>query len=709
MLKFIYKTLLISVLSCSLMMLDFNTKGITLQSAQAETVKTEGVKDSDMMATLTMTAVGLLASRLYTCKMTADMMVAAAGGAAFIAGEILSTIKLRKVMKDMETEITRDKTGKINEEQVAALERLKKSYEEAKKTAGTKKMLQQAAAAAFAAAAVTAYMLAAQEKTAQATCDAALKAAGTMCPGLGAQTAANSGVLFGLFTSREAPKPSNAGFAAQTTAEGTEKTAEGTSASGAATLSGTYATACAACYGSCPACQYSPACANTPTATFVPACAPITPILKVTTGFCPAPLTFAKNSSGENNFYAKSYSNPQFMAMALVMEMLAPKNAQADLFSPLGIASSAAISYLMYTNASLGVKIDMYLLAPMNRAIIWGVLAGLTYMASSSTDNVIKKIDANIQKIDTILNSMYSLAQGTKGSQTIQTNGTIQTTVKPNTALNLGATDYEAVDLSSQPDGALPCFTAKEGQKCTSMENGLKDLPSFTGLDAESQKQISAIVSASNGLNGTSTISKGTLSSMAGVAGSANAMRANMDKAKNKLADIMKKAGIKNNMDKTAKEFSDSINKSVQDGLKKSGTDANGMMASMYGGRGGLSSSSGSTAAAKTAEEALKKDPVAAANAVNIASPEGAVTIDSQGMSLGANDNKEATAEELAAYNEGTKGAGSMDDYDLKENEISKDSSASIFDLISNRYQRTGYQRLFEKVKAPQPAEAVKN
>ena len=156
MLKLFYKTFLISVLSGSLLLMDFSYKGFLLSTAQAESVKTEKINDKDLMGTLTMTAVGVLAKRLYAYKPTTDILLAAAGGAIFLGGEVLAFVKLKDVMKGMEEQITRDKNGNVNKEQIESIERLKKSYEEAKKTANTKKMLQMAAAAAFAAAGVTA-------------------------------------------------------------------------------------------------------------------------------------------------------------------------------------------------------------------------------------------------------------------------------------------------------------------------------------------------------------------------------------------------------------------------------------------------------------------------------------------------------------------------------------------------------------------------
>ena len=128
MLKIFYKSIVVSVLSGCLMLMNFNYKTgeikfFVMDTVQAETLKTEGISDNNLMATLTMTSVGLLTSRLWSCKLTPDMLVAAGAGAAFIAGEVIATLKLKKIMEDLEMEIQRDIKGDINKEQIEAAKR----------------------------------------------------------------------------------------------------------------------------------------------------------------------------------------------------------------------------------------------------------------------------------------------------------------------------------------------------------------------------------------------------------------------------------------------------------------------------------------------------------------------------------------------------------------------------------------------------------
>lgn len=744
MLKLLYKTLLVSVLSGSLLLLDFSYKGAMINSAMAESVKTEKINDSDYMGTLTMTVVGVLAKRMYTYKPTVDIMLAAAGGAIFLAGEVLAFVGLKDVLKGMEEQITRDKAGNVNKEQIESIERLKKTYEEAKKTANQKKMLQMAAAAAFAAAAVAAYTMAAGDLSALTTCTAGIgtglglsKAVAAICQGYASNPA----------SAAKAP-PCYAELAACTasitTYQQTVMSYEmGRQSVGPSVPLLTKAVATEAALGV--QLNTIPVVCLTDSkimAVPVKACTPLVPnnvkgessgLMIVEAGG--AQVYNAIPSVYKKMFAANGINEKEFIELAKKGQSNSPKKssdgmlsqitdfifpqAHAALFSAMGIASSLAISFILATSATIGPAIDMYMLIPQKRAIVWGILSALTFAATTSTNNVIAQIDSNIKKIDEILKSMYSMADGATGTQIAATaSPQIQSTLKPAINGAANAVNYEAVDLSKGVDGTLPCGTGEEGQKCKPFIDTVKDLPSYEGLNAESQLQLSSIMKTADGLSGTSTISAGALNNASKLAGQSNALKSAMDKARASSAAALKKAGSTLNIDAESKKLSDQMEKAVNDNLKKSGTTANGMAANLQGGRGFSGSATANTSASEDAAKKAEADALAAAlarakggvgaNAININSGS------SDKMDLGLTgvdngSNGKMTAEELAAYNESAKkAAGNIDDYDIK-NDISKDTGANLFELISNRYQQSGYPRLF-KLKEAQPAavQAVK-
>jgi hypothetical protein len=743
MLKLLYKTLLVSVLSGSLLMLDFSYKGVMLNSLHAESVKTEKISDSNLMGTLTMTVVGVLAKRLYTYKPTTDIMLAAAGGAIFIAGEGLAFFKLKGVMKGMEEQITRDKNGNVNKEQIESIERLKKSYEEAKKTATTKKNLQLAAAAAFAAAAVAAYTMTVGDLAALKTCTAGigsgLSASGAVkaiCKGLASSppTAAEGARCYAELASCTIAIKD---YSRSVTSYELARQSVGPSAPGLATANSTQVlvtTNLAKLPATCMSFTKSMAAP-------VQACQPLVPknligesgglgLTQAIGGsnvFKDLPDVYKQEFLKQNisdrqiaNIIGQNTSVPDNLMMKVV-DFFFPQ-AKAMLFSAMGIASKLAVSYLKTTSATIGPAIDMYMLIPQKRAIVWGVLSGLTATATMSTNNVITQIDSNIEKIEEILKSMYSMADGATGTQvapivTVQSQVTIASRV--NAAPN--AVNYEDVDLSNVVKGNLPCATGDENSKCKSFEDSVKDLPSYQGLENETKMQMDSIFKTASGLSGTSKITSGTMESAAKLAGQSSAIKSSMNKARSLVSGKLKDSGSSANLDADTKKLSDQIEKAMNDNLKNSNSSAHQMASHMSGATREYTTSTDLDADKKAKE--IADAEAAALLEKNRAAAEAALAAGSIDLNAGTSDimpaianvdsgsTKELSPEELAAYNESLKkAAGNIDEFEIK-NDISKDSGANIFELISNRYQQSGYPRLF-KVKDPTATtttEAVKN
>lgn len=729
MLKFIYKVFLIALMSGSLLMIDISYKQIGLSQAfgqtpgtipssststssstanvqaqntqaantqveaaqSSEKLKTNGIKDSNMMATLTMTAVGVLTQRLWKCTLTTDMMVAAAGGAMFIGGEILAFMKLKKVMKDMETEITRDKYGNINQQQIETIQKLKQSYVEAKKTANTKKMLQMAAAAAFAAAGVIALTQYMAEMAAEKACLAALQtsaktcmttgksmmsypptsALGAMYVSGGGMTELSGGLELGLDKFLTIPGPS---FMIFTTAKAKDA---------AALAKETAASA------QCPMSSAGTA-----------SCTAKRTMKTMNRGACPVPPAAVSIPFIKKSLYAGlTHKNEKRNIVYEIFSKYFLSEAQANLFSPMGIASSAAISYLLATSATLGITIDTYLAVPMNRAIIWGVLAGLTFMASSATDNVIAQIDANIAKIDAILNNLNSMAKGTALANTTIKNPGIQgVTPKPNPIKPFNYDEAE-VNLDDIPGGKLPCYTGDGTKSCTSFEEQISKDAGYVAMNVPSKNLINGIMKAADGFNGRTKITTGAMANAAKVAGNANALNATLKKNRDELRKALKNSQI--DLDKREKEFADSIEKSNRAQLKKMNMSANQMLGSMYGGTS-FPEGDSKVASAAPADAATGDVGVAAGGVIdlNAGAAIGATDLGVTGADATAMSEEELAAQQaaaLAAANANASGA-TMDDFELK-NDITKDKDTSLFELISNRYQKSGYPRLFKRIK----------
>lgn len=683
-------------------MLDFSYKGATvsvgMNSVRAETVKTEGIKDGDLMSTLVMTGVGLIASRLFTCKMTTDMMLAAGGGAAFIAGEILATLKLRKVMKDMETEITRDSKGNVDQKQIETLERLKESYQKAKETANTKKMLQMAAAAAFAAAAVVAYMQYTAEQTALQTCNTALGTASGACSAAFAASCAGAGAT--CYYPFQAGSAQAAANVAPISNQAIMSLTPGQSAAKMAAdkaMDATNKAALATMQSECPA-----------AAPGMAACTAMATLNLTTKGYCPAPLTIGMAQASKTyiaqNLYTPIAPEKENFNWFKAIFM---SDAKADLFSPLGIASGLAIKYVLATSKTLGMQIDMFLFSPMNRAITWGVLGALTFAASSATSNQISKIESNIQKIDQIINGMKSFQNGVAQTKTpgVQ-NGKMDKALNANRQLNFNDSQTEDIDLKANGGAGLPCFTGESSDKCPSFSNQLKSQADFSTLPTDVQATIGTIGKLGDGLNGTSKISSGTLSQANSLSGQLNALNSDLAKKQKEAQDRLKAANSKIDLAKQSEQVKKDMLGAVESELKNSKMSASEMLASFGGGRGGLGGLGGDASANAVATDANKnaKNSKGAKNGAGVAIPVIAIPaatipkIDDKSLSDSMKADQDKAAAELAAAGIEGEAEATMDDFDLK-NDITKEKDTSIFDLISNRYQKSGYPRLFKRIK----------
>lgn len=646
----------------------------TLNSNQqqiSEKLTTKGAGDSNIMATLAMASISLLTQRLYTCKMTTDMMIAAAGGAAFIAGEILATIKLKQAMKDIETDLKRDDAGKIDQKQIEVLQKLRQSYVDAKGTANTKIMLQKAAAAAFALAGIMAYMNANAELAAQAAANAAFAAATTTCTSMFTASCAGAGAT--------CVYPFQTGAAAATATAGTFNAFKMKQLGPADSFIK---------FNEDQASKAVLLGQTTAMATQCPAAAPAKVSLMAsnaldlqTKGFCPVSPAVVNNEIAPKK-------KIKFNLFEILMS-----SAQADLLSPMGIVASAGTVYLL--SKTYGAVIDRFLYAPINRAMTWGALGLLTYAATSATNTQIGIIDDNIKKIDDILAVMNALPAGVAAANTPpvipKSPGTTET---PYNGMKITNSGYSDVDLSGNGSGKLPCFTGNNSSACPTFSTMLEKRDDIQGIPATLMAQMKTLGAFADGLNGTGKVTASTLSAGGNLAASQNAISAALAKQQKAVQTKLSASGSKIDLAKNASDAEAKMRAALIKELKDKNTNAGAVLA----GFNGYGANGPATSASNSGKENDKEN-----NKKSAAGNAGAV-VDISGASGASKADKGVEIEGLAKTDETTKieaadaKATTIDDYALK-NDITLNKDTSLFDLISNRYQKSGYPRLFKKVK----------
>lgn len=659
MLKLFYKTFLVTLLSSSLL----------INSVQAESVKTEKIEDEDMISSLTMVSIGLLTSRLYMCKMATDMKLAAAAGLAFIAAEVTGHSKLKKAMEDIETQITRNKaTKQVDQAQIDVLKQLKQSYEDIKKTATSKKSYQGMAYKAFLLAGIVAGYQYSQETANQTACSIALGAAAVSCAELAALTTTGSmgtgtvaaGIIAtGGLTCEEQSVATGVLFAASTvpmtsreraTSENTAKTAN------TATQS-TASTECKLCIPAALKCKAGDLYAFT------------------TRGVCMVPPSAASvmPSIFGRQLYANNLYTPirQPSRILDLVQKMFMSEARADFFSSMGIASTAAVTFLMLTSKTLGIEIDTFLFSPFNRAIIWGSLGVLTKTAMDSTDKQIKKMEENITKIDAIL------APIVKHASSVTTMNVQTTTTLANSSytLNGGSEDIKLAEN-------LPCITGDTSSSCPSFSTSLNANGNLnnSGFSDFVLDEIGAVASAAGALSGNSLISGATNGLVGSASSMSNAIKAKYDKEQRTL---LKNLGNKIDYQKEVDNRVGALKAIVKKELEARKTTAGAMLASI--GSGTVEIDKNEKTIGKDTKRVAAITPIAIPAATQ---PEGDDELNKQLK----DQNGELASTEVA------KPQASIDDYELG-NDITKEKETSIFELISNRYQKSGYPRLFKRIK----------
>jgi hypothetical protein len=190
----------------------------------------------------------------------------------------------------------------------------------------------------------------------------------------------------------------------------------------------------------------------------------------------------------------------------------------------------------------------------------------------------------------------------------------------------------------------------------------------------------SQALSLGNTLSGANGISGSALSAAADLASKQAAiarMLKNRQDAYNKIPGVKKV-----DFNKAQQEFFDSLGKSIKEDLRNNGMTAAGMMA-------GLGTTSINTNDTDEANKKLAKNPFKDLTGItsSVVAPSG----EKEEKDLDLNF-KEAPTEFVAGA-----AAISKPEYDVTTDEINKDNGPSIFEVISNRYLKSGYPKLLEE------------
>lgn len=668
MLKRLHKTLLISILSWSLLNLQTSVayagvnesqNSVTTDTSGSMTSKKtytfDNVKESDMLASIAMLAGGAITARMVKNykPLTTDVMIAGAGGAAFIAGEVLSNMKFKGTIDEMTLTVEKKNDQTINEEQKQRILDMKASYEEARKATNTKRTLQMASAAAFGAAALTATYMAFKETAEIGICRTAFQAA---------KTAASACTLSGCGPCLASLQEHELKFNKFVISRDTIATSAINDAKS----------------------KPLEAMLSVPMLACKPVPAVEAPMLKCdaaikdlianeTKALAPAAGAVSFDNSLINKILnipltasAEKEITPSFFEKTI--DLFFPK-ANASWIPLLGFGAAAVASFYLVTG-DLALFVDNLMYVPKNRAIAFGLFAGLAYFAANSSKSTLKTIDEHIKKLDDILADIEKLGNGVKGKSVKQLAvSSLKPSVKTTIPSNNSSTN-------------TPCLTSNGSTNCSSSSSALSKTTNFKDLPESLQALAMDTISVGDGVSGTSSLGAGTLGAAESLANKQGAISRALNQKQNEFTKLTKGKA-------TPEQQKDNLLKAMGARIKKS-LGNKGMTPSSFMGSTGAapidSSAVASTSITTLKEETILKGSGAVPDVIDLSASKS----DGLGLDFKDESNANGIGIDAVAKNE------TIPEYEMNGSEISGENGPSIFEVISSRYLKSGYPKLLE-------------
>lgn len=640
----------------------------------------EGKTDDTLMNSITTIAIGAISSRMLLKyrPLTSDAYVASAAGTAYLAGEVVATTKYKKASERKEANVTVNSNGQQDEAQVSAINDLQENAEEAKKAIDTKKKLQQVASIGYLVAGSIALSQQFSEEAMNAACMNATALAQTelgACVSTGTATAvtgvgATEAASCGACSAKIATQATE--FQAYVNSR---KVTKGSSAQSATTTQTTRASLQAQFEAPC-----TGATAQAINFALARACGGAFSLHKMLESFSPTGgignrslENFSKLIAKDKSILFKDNSGLKTSPFEYMIKELIP-TANAGTIGLLGMGAGATAA-MMVVDKQLSTAIDIQMHVPLHRSIMWFGLAAMSAGTSKQSDKISDDIQQQIEKIKPIAAKMNNLGQSIKAQNIYETKIDITEQLKNKS---------NTYSFSENGTDKMPCLLSNSSSGCKSIDEEYKKVATLSGLDPQLTKMGSAMTQFGDGIQGSSSISGSTLNS-------ANSLMANAVGLKKLKDDQIKKYRLNNSgfdLDAEASKFSSGVNSKIASILKEKGQDPQKFLASISG----FSPESNLNKSNPTSTQESQKDEAKKASTANSIAP-GKKKEAEKFNFVFKDDQPQLGLTQEASDNE-------AEDFEFNTPQITKDRDKSIFQIISNRYIRSGYPKLLEEIKS---------
>ncbi|OFZ21409.1 MAG: hypothetical protein A2202_05550 [Bdellovibrionales bacterium RIFOXYA1_FULL_36_14] len=479
----------------------------------------EVYSNGDILNMVTMLGVGAVSKSLLTCKVkTTDTTIAAASGISYLGGEVYSFFAYKGVEAKY-LEYGRDIDGKLIDSDKKALEALKNNYESIKDVTTTKKYLQYAAAAGFTTSAVLAYWDAYEVSELKEACKMALQTTVSKCAIEGTIESACLASLPDVIR-KENLLDAILGSSDKKTSKEAKTEIELKSDEAAIALKST--------------CSVAP-CAQEA----ILVCDHYKKELKRTLGEC-------DETDLKDPFFQQD--NQTLKKSAYWEFLLSSAMAENKLTSVLGMGAVGVGVYLGMVDKQAGY-VDKMISKPFNRGVAFSAFAGLSYLAAKSSDEVIKTLEKNINRIEKVLAPMKK-----PGTAAIYIPSEVPMAIH---------SDIININVAQPVDSVkIPTTQVYTEQKEFDPKNLDKLTNLGTGVNKTSAQLITAI---SDGVSGQNNLSGATLNNAKTLTNGHMAMRDKLRSIQSKIGAKTKKGELPNALNlekKAASDLGEILNKS---------------------------------------------------------------------------------------------------------------------------------------------------
>ncbi len=357
--------------------------------------------------------------------------------------------------------------------------------------------------------------------------------------------------------------------------------------------------------------------------------------------------------------------------------------------TPLFFLSGAAIGYFAIEKFKLLNPYIQKMRLPLTRIFLWGGVSLLLSMALDNNKGKIREIDNNIKRIQVIIKRLQLLKMGGYANKMIEKE--FESFVQSYGNSGLSITDKAEETLFCTQTGTLG--------NCPSATNQLSNLPMFSSLPVGLRSLTTSITKVADGLNGQTTIGSATLGGIDSLSGNSSAIRSQLKNKTQELLNLGKDKNGKVDFEKKSSEMADFLKSNVKNSILKSGNS----ITDIHSGMSGISSSEEFK---KENQEEGKSGNVPLANL-----KKGDAGKNSQVLSTGntpggvpAMADIDLNFTEVAKVDvgggNGANGANetqSIDDYEVGNLDVSKNSAENLFKIISGSYYKSGYPKLLEE------------